>query len=210
MYMQWGIQLINFNWCKYIVRVHVYTEAFSFLLGGGGGIKFCTHHGRSNHLVKSKVCAVFRYLEYPVQTHMWEWKHLRQCNFVVKFQLITDARIRRKLEHENFTHEKSLWNTCEIHVLITRKCANVRLYMYMYIIRECWPWFGGFKVDKVSSLVALEVILLVDLHRQVEVSLTPLLTTKCLQSPKNPGRGEVVSQMILLGKNIILILPMLV
>ena len=42
------------------------------------------------------------------------------------------------------------------------------------------PWFGRVKVDEVSSLVALEVILLVDLHREVEVGLTPLLTTKSL------------------------------
>ena len=42
------------------------------------------------------------------------------------------------------------------------------------------PWFGGVKVDEVSSLVALEVILLVDLHREVEVGLAPLLTTKSL------------------------------
>ena len=42
------------------------------------------------------------------------------------------------------------------------------------------PWFCGVKVDEVSSLVALEVILLVDLHREVEVGLTPLLTTKSL------------------------------
>ena len=58
--------------------------------------------------------------------------------------------------------------------------VSTRKYMYTVSMRQCWPWFGNVKVDEVGSLVALEVILLVDLHCQVEVSLTPLLTTKGL------------------------------
>ena len=58
--------------------------------------------------------------------------------------------------------------------------------MYIYAHVHCayvatgmqWqPWFGRLKVDEVSSLVALEVILLVDLHSEVEVSFTPLFAT---------------------------------
>lgn len=44
-------------------------------------------------------------------------------------------------------------------------------------------WFGNVKVHQVGSLVALEVVLQVDLHGEVEVSLAPLFTTERLHAP---------------------------